>query len=31
MLETEKSFRRLCDVFCGMEMNVEEGRVLAVR
>ena len=31
MIETRKSFCRFCHVFCGVEVDVEEGRVLAVR
>jgi len=31
MTETKKSFCRFCHVFCGVEVDVEEGRVLAVR
>jgi anaerobic selenocysteine-containing dehydrogenase len=31
MIETKKSFCRFCHVFCGVEVDVEDGRVLAVR
>jgi anaerobic selenocysteine-containing dehydrogenase len=31
MIETRKSFCRFCHVFCGLEVDVEHGRVLAVR
>jgi len=31
MIETRKSFCRFCHVFCGVEVDVEDGRVLAVR
>ena len=31
MVETHKSFCRFCHVFCGVEVDVEDGRVLAVR
>ena len=31
MLETKKSFCRFCHVFCGLEVDVEAGRVVAVR
>jgi len=31
MIETRKSFCRFCHVFCGVEVDVEQGRVLAVR
>ena len=31
MIETKKTFCRFCHVFCGMEVDVEAGRVLAVR
>ena len=31
MVETKKSFCRFCHVFCGLEVDVEDGRVLAVR
>lgn len=30
-METVKSFCRFCHVFCGVEVDVEDGRVLAVR
>ena len=31
MVETKKTFCRFCHVFCGMEVDVEGGRVIAVR
>jgi anaerobic selenocysteine-containing dehydrogenase len=31
MIETKKSFCRFCHVFCGVEVDVEDDRVLAVR
>ncbi|MBM4245803.1 MAG: oxidoreductase [Deltaproteobacteria bacterium] len=31
MLETKKSFCRFCHVFCGVEVDVADGRVIAVR
>jgi len=31
MIETKKSFCRFCHVFCGVEVDVDEGRVVAVR
>ena len=31
MIETRKSFCRFCHVFCGVEVDVEDDRVLAVR
>ncbi|MFP8878705.1 MAG: molybdopterin-dependent oxidoreductase [Myxococcota bacterium] len=31
MVETKKTFCRFCHVFCGMEVDVEGGRVVAVR
>jgi len=31
VIETRKSFCRFCHVFCGIEVDVEDGRVLAVR
>ena len=31
MIETKKSFCRFCHVFCGIEVDVENDRVLAVR
>jgi len=31
MIETHKSFCRFCHVFCGVEVDVEDGRVVAVR
>ncbi len=31
MRETKKSFCRFCHVFCGVEVDVEDGRVLEVR
>ncbi|TFG93639.1 MAG: hypothetical protein E4H11_08095, partial [Myxococcales bacterium] len=31
MIETKKSFCRFCHVFCGVEVDIEGGRVLAVR
>ena len=31
MVQTRKSFCRFCHVFCGVEVDVEDGRVLAVR
>ena len=31
MIETKKSFCRFCHVYCGMEVDVEDNRVLAVR
>jgi len=31
MIETKKSFCRFCHVFCGIEVDVGNGRVLAVR
>ena len=31
MIETKKSFCRFCHVFCGVEVDVEDGRVVAVR
>ena len=31
MVETHRSFRRLCHALCGIEVDVEDGRVLAVR
>ena len=31
MVETHKSFCRFCHVFCGIEVDVEDGRVLEVR
>lgn len=31
MIETKKTFCRFCHVFCGMEVDVEQGRVVAVR
>jgi anaerobic selenocysteine-containing dehydrogenase len=31
MLETKKSFCRFCHVFCGVEVDVEDDRVVAVR
>jgi len=31
MMETKKSFCRFCHVFCGIEVDVENDRVLAVR
>jgi len=29
--ETHKSFCRFCHVFCGVEVDVEEGRAIAIR
>jgi len=31
MIETKKSFCRFCHVFCGVEVDVDDGRVVAVR
>jgi anaerobic selenocysteine-containing dehydrogenase len=31
MIETHKSFCRFCHVFCGVEVDVEDGRILSVR
>jgi len=31
MPETRKTFCRFCHVFCGLEVDIEDGRVLAVR
>lgn len=31
MIETKKTFCRFCHVFCGMEVDLDDGRVLAVR
>ena len=31
MMETKKSFCRFCHASCGIEVDVEENRVLAVR
>ena len=31
MIETKKSFCRFCHAFCGTEVDVEDGRVVAVR
>jgi anaerobic selenocysteine-containing dehydrogenase len=31
MIETRKSFCRFCHVFCGVEVDVEDGRVIDVR
>ncbi len=31
MVETKKTFCRFCHVFCGMEVDIEAGRVVAVR
>src|SRR5260370_8552854 len=31
MVETYRSFCRLCHALCGIEVDVEDGRVLAVR
>ncbi|MBW2286390.1 MAG: molybdopterin-dependent oxidoreductase [Deltaproteobacteria bacterium] len=31
MIETRKSFCRFCHVFCGVEVDVEDDRVIAVR
>jgi anaerobic selenocysteine-containing dehydrogenase len=31
MIETRKSFCRFCHVFCGVEVDVEDGRAVAVR
>ena len=31
MIETKKSFCRFCHVFCGVEVDVEDDRVIAVR
>ena len=31
MVETHRSFCRLCHALCGIEVDVEDGRVLAVR
>jgi anaerobic selenocysteine-containing dehydrogenase len=31
VIETKKSFCRFCHAFCGVEVDVEDGRVLAVR
>jgi len=31
MIETKKSFCRFCHIFCGIEVDVEDNRVLAVR
>jgi len=31
MIETKKSFCRFCHVFCGIEVDVEDNKVLAVR
>jgi anaerobic selenocysteine-containing dehydrogenase len=31
VIETRKSFCRFCHVFCGVEVDVEDGRVVAVR
>lgn len=31
MRETRKSFCRFCHVFCGVEVDIEDGRVVAVR
>lgn len=31
MLETKKTFCRFCHVFCGLEVDVEDNRVVAVR
>jgi anaerobic selenocysteine-containing dehydrogenase len=31
VIETHKSFCRFCHVFCGVEVDVEDGRVVAVR
>jgi anaerobic selenocysteine-containing dehydrogenase len=31
MIETRKTFCRFCHVFCGLEVDVEDNRVVAVR
>ena len=31
MIETKKSFCRFCHAFCGVEVDVEDNRALAVR
>ena len=31
MLETKKTFCRFCHVFCGLEVDVEDNKVIAVR
>jgi len=31
MLETKKSFCRFCHVFCGVEVDIEDGRVVDIR
>lgn len=31
MVQTEKSFCRFCHAFCGIEVEIEDGRVVAVR
>ena len=31
MIETKKSFCRMCHAFCGVEVDIEDNRVLAVR
>lgn len=31
MIETKKSFCRFCHVFCGVEVDIEDGRVVEVR
>jgi anaerobic selenocysteine-containing dehydrogenase len=31
MIESKKTFCRFCHVFCGMEVDVDDGRVVAVR
>ena len=31
MIETKKSFCRACHVYCGMEVDIEDNRVVAVR
>jgi anaerobic selenocysteine-containing dehydrogenase len=31
VVETRKSFCRFCHVFCGVEVDVEDGRAIAVR
>ena len=31
MLETKKTFCRFCHVFCGLEVDVQDNKVIAVR
>ena len=31
MVETKKTFCRFCHVFCGLEVDVEDNKIIAVR